>query len=451
MFSLKLVSLLRGKHYGIPRTFKGVSINSKTVRGGELFIPLKGNKNDGHTFIGEALKRGAVGFLFERGKLDKRRIELLTRRAFAIEVENTFEALKKIARLRRGEFKGKGIIAVTGSAGKTTTKELIAHLLGSGFSVYKTPGNLNSRVGLPLALANAEPDADYWVFELGADSRGNISALVDLLKPTLSVITSLGKAHIEGFGNFENLVSAKGEIFFPPTVKKAVLPKEVFRFYKALLEGKKVIPTGKGGDIEITRYRFLRNGKTLIEVGGKGIEIPLLGEGIVKSAELALGVLKALELPLEEFLDSFRTFKGEWGRMQPLLGEGYLVINDAYNANPLSVASAIRTLSKIENYRRRVLILGDMLELGKNAKYEHLKVGELIESSPIEAVYLYGNLTRFTCKAIRTKRCFYSADKNLLREIITNNEPQKGSVYLVKGSRGMKMEEFLPALGVEKI
>ena len=416
-----------------------------------MFIPLKGSRNDGHSFIEEALKRGAVGFLFERGKISKSRLENLTRRAFAIEVDDTFKALKKIARLRREQFRGKEVIAVTGSAGKTTTKELLAHLLGNYFSVYKTPGNLNSQVGLPLALANADPGADYWVFELGADRRGNISALTDLLKPTLSVLTSVGKAHLEGFKTFENLLVAKGEIFLPPTVEKAVLPAEVLPFYEHSLRGKDVITTGRGGSLEITRYRFLKNGNTLLEVKGREIIVPLLSEGIVRASELALGVLKSLELPFEEFLEAFKTFKGEWGRMQPLLGDGYLVINDAYNANPLSVASAIRTLSKVEGYRRRVLILGDMLELGKDEIEEHLKVGQLIEQSPVEEVYLFGNLTRFTCKAINTKRCFYSADKDLLMEVIENREPQNGTVYLVKGSRGMKMEEFLLPLGFEEI
>ena len=447
MYSLRLAKSLKGRHYGLPRTSKGVSINSKTIKGGELFIPLKGSRFDGHTFIGEALKRGAVGFLFERGKLSPSELQKLTRRAFAVEVKNTFSALKDIAHLRRGEFRGREIIAITGSAGKTTTKELIAHLLASRFEVYKTPGNLNSQIGLPIALANADPNADFWVFELGADRRGNITALGELLKPTLSVLTSIGKAHLEGFGNFENLLCAKGEIFLPPSVKKAVIPKAVEYCYKHLLEGKEYLTFESGGDIEISNYRFTKEGKTLVEVEGQVLGIPLLGEGIVKATETALGVLKLLGLPWEEFTEAFSTFRGEWGRMQPLLGDGYLVINDAYNANPLSVTSAIRTLSKIEGYQKRVLILGDMLELGKDEIEEHLKVGKLIEQSPIDEVCLFGNLTRYTCRTVKTKRCFYSSNKDLLKEILGKNHPQKGIVYLVKGSRGMRMEEFLPVLG----
>ncbi len=449
MYSLRLAKHLKGRHYGLPRTFRGVSINSKTVRGGELFVPLRGQRFDGHTFIGEALKRGAVGFLFERGKLSPSQIQKLTRRAFAIEVENTFEALKGIARLRREKFKGKEIIAVTGSAGKTTTKELIAHLLAHRYGVYKTPGNLNSQIGLPLALANADPNADFWVFELGADRRGNISQLGELLKPTLSVLTSVGKAHLEGFGNFENLLCAKGEIFLPPSVKRAVIPKEVEKCYRHLLGEKDYLTFGRGGDVEVSRYRFLKTGKTLMEVEDKILEVPLLGEGIVRATEAAIGVLKVLGFPWEGFTEAFSTFRGEWGRMQPLLGDGYLVINDAYNANPLSVASAIRTLSKIEGYRKRVLILGDMLELGKEEIKEHLKMGKFMEKSPIDEVYLFGNLTRSTCKVIKTKRCFYSFDKDHLKKLLSKFHPRRDTVYLIKGSRGMKMEDFLPVLGIK--
>jgi len=451
MFGPYVANRLKGKFYGVPRTFKGVSINSKTVRRGELFIPLRGRKVDGHTFVEEAINRGAVGFLFEKGKISPSLLKSLTSRGvFAIEVKDTFQALKGIARLRRELFKGKEIIAITGSVGKTTTKELIAHLLRSKFFVYKTPGNLNSQIGLPLALANADENADFWIFELGADSRGNISSLGELLKPTLSVLTAVGKAHIEGFKNFENLLCAKGEIFFPPSVAKAVLPKEVEHCYKTLLRDRTYLTTGEGGDVSVSSYRFLKSGKTLLKVGNLEFEIPLLGKGIIRVVETALGVLKLLNLPWEEFKGSFETFKGAWGRMQPLLGDGYLVINDAYNANPASVAAALETLSQIEGYNNRVLILGDMLELGKDQIEEHRKVGRLIEQSPIREVYLYGNLTRYTCEIVRTKRCFHSYDKDLLMEIFAKNHPQRDTVYLVKGSRGMEMEDFLPLLGFER-
>jgi UDP-N-acetylmuramoyl-tripeptide--D-alanyl-D-alanine ligase len=438
MFSLRLAKLLRGSHYGLPRSFIGVSIDSRTVKGGELFIPLKGSKFDGHTFIGKAIENGAVGFLFEKGRLSGEELQKLSRRAFAIEVKDTFSALKEIARLRREEFKGKEIIAITGTAGKTTTKELIAHLLGAKFEVYKSPKNLNSQIGLPLALANANPHADYWVFELGASERGNIKGLTDTLKPTFGVITSVGRAHLEGFGSFESLLCAKGEILLPESVKKAVLPSEVLDCYKTLLGNKKFLTTK--GDL---KYRFTKEGKTEIDLNGLKISVPLLGVGVVRSVETSVRVLELLKLPLGDFVEAFETFRGEWGRMQPLLGDGFLVINDAYNANPLSVKLALETLVKVEGYPKRVAILGDMLELGKEEEKLHRELGRFLDKLPLEEIYLYGNLTKFTHEEIKTKRCYHFEDKELLKEFLRKRHPQRGTVYLIKGSRGTKMEELL--------
>jgi len=442
MFPLELCKTFGWRIYGLPRTFKRVSINSKTVEGGDLFVPLKGQKFDGHSFIEEAVKKGAAGFLFEKNKLSKSLLKSLTRKAFALEVDNTYEALRKIARLRRDKFKGREIIAITGTAGKTTTKELLAHLLGATGRVYKTEGNLNSQVGVPLTVANADPYADFWVLELGASERGNIKRSVDLTVPHFAVLTALGRAHLEGFKTFDNLILAKGEIFLSKELRRAVLPKKVLELYLHLLEGKEIFPFGG-----LPKHRFTKEGKTVIELEGETFEANLLGEGIVNSVLIALNVLKALNLPYKVLLkELLSTFKGEKGRMQPLLRGDYLVIDDSYNANPLSMEKALKTLVRVEGYHRRVAILGDMLELGPYEVEEHIKLGRLLEKLPIDVVYLYGNLTKYTCKALKGKPCFWSDDKGKLLKVLRQKEPQKGTVYLVKGSRGSKMEEVLEIL-----
>ena len=446
MFSLTLAKILGGRHFGIPRHFKRISINSKETKEGELFIPLKGNRFDGHLFVEEALTKGAAGFLFERGKVNLNKIKLFSRRGFAIEVENTFRALKKIAAYKRSLFKGKEIIAITGSAGKTTTKELIAHLLGEKFSVYKTPKNFNSQIGLPLSLANAPTASLYWVFELGADRRGAIKELAALLKPTIGVITALGKAHTSGFGNFSNLLCAKGEIFLPPSVKGGVIPKGFKNCYLSL--GKSFLIPEE--EFPVRKVRFMKEGKTLITFEKFQIEVPLLGWGIVKATQTALTVLKLLQLPIEEFIKSFATFRGEWGRMQHLFFGDYGVINDAYNANPLSVAEALKTLAQTEGYQKRVVLLGDMLELGPYEKQEHRKIGKLIDSLPIDEVFLLGKATKYTCQQIKRAKCFHSEDKEKLLRLVKRYHPQKGTLYLVKGSRGLKMEDFLIPLAEKK-
>jgi len=444
MFSTILAELFGWKHYGQPKKFKRFVINSKEVGRGDLFIPLKGSKFDGHTFIREALDRGAAGFLFERGKIPPYRLKELTEKAFALEVSDTFKALRRIAAYRREQFKGKQIVAVTGTAGKTTTKELIAHLLEGVSTVYKNPGNLNSRIGFPLSLANARGEADFWVFELGASERGNIKSSVSLLKPTASVLTSLGKAHLEGFGNFENLTVAKGEIFLPDTVKVSVLPARFFHLYKTLLRNKRTVTFGEGGDVKVQLYRFTADGQTELVLNGKKYRVNLLGFGVIKAVEAAAALLKALELPYSELLeDRLTTFKGLWGRMQPLRGKGFLVINDAYNANPLSMFSALRTLLEVEGYTRRVAILGDMLELGRFEREEHRRLGRLLDTVAVDEVYLAGKLSVWTCAEVKNKPCHHFYHTEELLRFLRTREPRKDTVYLIKGSRGLKMEKLL--------
>ncbi len=445
MFSLELSQLLGWKHFGIPRRFEKISIDSRRVEGSELFVPLRGSRFDGHVFIGEALKRGAVGFLFERGKIPAGRLLKLTERAFALEVPNTLEALRKIAAYRRENFKGREIIAVTGTAGKTTVKELLAHLLSLVGKTYRSPKNLNSQIGFPLSLANAE-DADFWVFELGASQRGDIKRNAFLLSPTLSVLTALGKAHLEGFKNFQNLAVAKGEIFLPKSVRTAVLPERFLNLYRHLL-GKREVFTFGGESLRVQHFRFTAEGKTRLVLEGKTLEVNLLGLGIVRAVEAVAAALKALGLPhLELLLEGLPTFRGEWGRMEPLRGNGFLVINDAYNANPLSMRAALETLVRVEGFERRVALLGEMLELGEHSEEEHRKLGRLLNTLNVDEVYLFGKEMKAAYWEVKDKPCHLFFEMEDLLRFLKRREPRRGTVYLVKGSRGCRMEETLGVL-----
>ncbi|NPB05051.1 MAG: UDP-N-acetylmuramoyl-tripeptide--D-alanyl-D-alanine ligase [Aquificae bacterium] len=442
MFSLYLSKTFGWRHFGVARRFEGVSINSKTLEEGNLFVPLKGSKTDGHLFLEEATGRGAAGFFFERGKFPHGPPRRLLKRAFALEVENALFALRQTAALKRDLFRGKEVIAVTGTAGKTTLKELLAHLLALVGFTQKSLGNFNSRVGLPVSLASADERADYWVFELGASERGNLTEGGKLLRPTLAVLTSLGKAHLEGFKNFENLSVAKGEVFLPPSVRKAVLPGRFLNLYRSTLGDKEIFTFGG----EVSKYRFRPDGRTEILFEGTLLEVPLLGEGVVRGVEAAAAVLKALGLPAAEVLkEGLPTFRGERGRMQPLLGRGFLVVDDSYNANPLSMRSALETLVRVEGYERRVAVLGQMLELGAESRREHEKLGDLLEKLPINEVYLFGEEMRFACDRVRSKPCRLFTDKEELLKTLKRREPRRGTVYLIKGSRGTRMEEVLEA------
>jgi UDP-N-acetylmuramoyl-tripeptide--D-alanyl-D-alanine ligase len=439
MFSVKLARILGGEHFGIPSGFEKVCIDSRKANEKTLFIPLKGSRRDGHSFIENAIQRGARGFLYSKPLNPQK---FLKGRAFAVKINSTLEALRELARFKRQNFKGEKIIAITGTAGKTTAKEIVAFLLSTVFSTYKTPGNLNSQIGLPLSLANANV-ADFWVFELGASERGNIKRLTELLKPTVAVLTSLGKAHVEGFKNFENLSVAKGEIFLPPSVETAVLPAKFLPLYKATLEGKRVITFGGGGDVAIQHYRFKKNGTTEVVLNGKTFTVPFPGYAAVKAVEIGASVLKALGLEAEPFLKELPAFGGERGRMEPLFKGDYLVLDDSYNANPLSMEYSLKTLVSIEGYARRVAILGDMLELGVEEEREHRKLGKLLSTLPVDEVYLVGEAVKYTAEEIKNKPVKVFQNSEELKRFLKDREPQSDTVYLIKASRGIALETVL--------
>ena len=444
MDSLMLSRIVGGKHFGAPRSLTGkFQIDSRKIEKGDVFVALKGSKNDGHNFVSEALSKGAVGAIVERGKVTLWN-KNLTARVFLIEVEDTLVALKRIAEYKREQFKGKEIIAITGSVGKTTTKELIAHLLAVKSCIYKSEGNLNSQIGLPLALSNSYPGADYWVFELGADRKGNIKRLTEILNPTFAVLTAIGRAHLSGFKNLENLIRSKGEIFCHPAVRKAVLPSEILNYYRTLLRDKKY----KLANGEVRFLRITPEGQTVLEYKERKIVVPFPNVEFSKIAEIALKVLELLGIGTfqGEILEAFETFKGVKGRNQPILGKGFLVIDDSYNANPDSMLNALNTLVKVEGYANKVAILGDMLELGSAEIEEHRKLGRILTSLPVSEVYLYGKLTEFTCQEIKNKPCYWNTDKEELKRVLKSKHPRKGTVYLLKGSRSMKMEDFLETL-----
>ena len=448
----EISQIVKGKLLGksdIP--FKGkFKINSKEIEEGDIFIPLKGRRRDGHEFIGEALKKGAVGFLFEKRKrafIEREILPQINKKFFAIEVENTYESLKAIAQHKRKLFQGK-IIAITGTAGKTTTKEFISFVLSHFLKVYKTTGNLNSQIGLPLTLANADLTADIWVLELGADTLGGIKKLTQLAQHHIAVITSIGRAHLRGFKSLENILKEKLEILNSPNLEGAVIPQNIKKEALSLIYSKPSIPllTVQGS----WSYKFTKEGKTIVEIPWKGktsiVIIPLFGS-VAYLTELVFKVC-SLFLSPEKFLSIMEKFRGFPHRMQPIFRGDYLIIDDSYNANPLSMRDMLTQFSKLKRfYKELVVILGDMLDLGAFEKEEHEKLAYYLEEGNFSEIYLYGPAMFYTYRKLKEissiKKIHWSEDKEFLKKLFRKRHPQKGTAYLIKGSRSMKMEEFL--------
>ncbi len=436
MKASELSRIIGGHLKGRDLPVTSFSIDTRTLKPGQVFVALKGSRHDGHSFVKEAFRKGALGVISE--------VDLpVPEGRFLVKVNSTTEALRKIARHKREKFRGK-VIAVAGSAGKTTTKELIAHLLSLKGRVFKTPGNLNSQIGLPLALTEADEKADFWVLELGASRLGEVKRLTELVEPHVRVITALGEEHLEGFGSLENVIKGNGEIFLNFGEEDfAVIPDYARKFYD--LPGERVITFGPEGTVRAQEVR-LELGKTVVRLEGEEFSIPLMGFGVAENFLASVGVLKALGYEPRDFKETLKTFRGMSGRMELISFGDFYVINDSYNSNPLSLRKALQTLKNL-NHPKKILLLGDMLELGEKSKELHEEVGHLVRNLNPYFVIFFGKEMYHAYKTYGGN-AFHTEDwEELTAFIKERGEIFKNALIFIKGSRGMKLERVLDVLG----
>jgi len=419
-----------GKLYGEDRTFLGFCTDSREIKEGEVFVALRGSKYDGHNFIHHAFSKGAVGVITCREVN-------IPKGKFAVLVEDTFLALRKIAEYKRKHFKGK-VIGVVGSAGKTTTKEMIAFLLSKRGKVCKTPKNYNSQVGVPLSVANFEEDCHFWVVEMGASQKGDVKSLVELVKPQVRVITAIGEEHLETFGCLDDVIAGNGEVFEGMSQEDwAVIPQYVRHCYQL----RKVITFGEGGDIQ-AKDISLTEEKLSFSVEGIKIELSVPSLALMENALCTLGVLKAIGYDWREMSSHMAEFKPVEQRFNLIKKEGLLIIDDTYNANPPSVRKALESLSMFQGYK--IALLGDMLELGASSQNYHQQIGQLCAKLNIDECLFYGDEMLFAYQeCLRyNKNCYHSLLKEEVIKYLKSKLRER-TVLLIKGSRGMRMEEFL--------
>ncbi|ACO04716.1 MAG TPA: UDP-N-acetylmuramoyl-tripeptide--D-alanyl-D-alanine ligase [Persephonella sp.] len=413
------------------KEIKRFIIDSRKAQKDSFFVPLKGSKADGHDFIDDALKKGSSGYL----------TSIETDYKNGILVDDTLKALTEIGIFKRKKLKK--AVGITGTSGKTTTKEILRFLLSDIFRVYATEGNYNNEIGLPLTLSNIPENTEVGVFELGASKRGDISKLVSISKPEVRVLTSVGHGHIEGFGSFEGVVQGKGEIFDGGEI--SVLPEDLKIYYMDRLKKYVTFGISDYADIKISEINITPEG-TAGTVSYKNdkirITVPVYSRALFNNIAAALSVLYALDINPVRSAEKLRDFSLPEGRGKVLRKGSLTVIDDSYNANPLSVKNAIETLSGIPSFR--VLILGDMLELGDLSEQMHIKVGKEILSSDIDLILLYGRETYHTYTVIKDKKnSYHFDDKEKLYRKLMDSIKDKECVLLVKGSRGMRMEDII--------
>jgi UDP-N-acetylmuramoyl-tripeptide--D-alanyl-D-alanine ligase len=438
-------------------TATGVSIDSRSVSEGDLFVALEGPNFDGHDFIAQALDKGAVAALAHR------RPEGLAEDAPLLMVADTFGALQALGRAGRARSDAR-IAAITGSSGKTSTKEALAACCAAQGETYFSRGSFNNHWGVPLSLARLPKTAAFGVFELGMNHPGEIRELVKQVRPHAAMITNIGLAHIEYFADQTGIADAKAEIFEglePGGV--AVLPRDDAYFdrlaEKAMAAGAgRVISFGasEGSDVLLVDCSLHATCSALeVRIGKQTFDFCLAqpGRHWAMNALGVLGMVKALggDLP---------TAAAQFAKLQPLAGRGarlavdlpaggrFLLIDDAYNANPASVAAAIEVLgrAKVEGDGRRIAVLGDMLELGARAKELHAGLAEPLGAAGVDLVFTCGAAMAALHEALPKPLAAAHRENSsaLLPDVLAAVGP--GDCVLVKGSLGSRMKVIVEGL-----
>jgi len=428
----------------------GVVTDSRAVETGNLFVALRGERFDAHEFAARAVDAGAAAVMVERGTS-------LPAHVSAVEVDDTLVALGELARAHRDAWNGK-VVGITGSVGKTTTKDLAAAALRSaGHRVLKTTGNLNNRIGVPMTLFELDPTVDTAVIEMGTSEPGEIARLAYIAAPDVGIVTRATLAHTEGLGSVEAVADEKVSLLNaiaqdgvaiaygddPPLKKRASVVRAKRKLFYGRTAGNDVRVIDWDVDADGTQARFQVRGQEV------EIEMSLLGEGAVLNAAGALAIAFAMDASLEDAALGIAGVTSSPGRMQPLAGSGErLIIDDAYNANPASLGVAISAAHAVAEKREAplVTILGDMKELGVHSEEAHRKVGELVADAGVFLLVGCGEAMR---EAVTTANArgidtlwFEDADEcgGLSGRLPLN------AVVLVKGSRSMEMERVIPSL-----
>ncbi|MBW2056117.1 MAG: UDP-N-acetylmuramoyl-tripeptide--D-alanyl-D-alanine ligase [Deltaproteobacteria bacterium] len=440
-------------------SFAGLSTDSRTLKGGEVFLALKGERFDGHAFVEEALSRGASGVIVEEGDLPSGVFGRVGASP-VIGVSDTLRALGDIARFWRDRFT-LPVVCLTGSNGKTSTKEMIASVLEESFTVLKNPGNFNNLVGVPLTLLELQPRHQVAVVEIGTNVPGEIRRLAEIARPTTGLITNIGQAHLEGMGSLEALIREKGDLFRSIPEEGVVIVNRNDPHVSSLAgecRARKIGFAVEGrADVVVDRlqWRGTRGVRFRLTVGGKrvSVDFPLLGEQFVHNAAAAAAVAFLLGIEPEAIGRRLERFSPLPMRMEPLCLEGVNFINDTYNANPPSVEMALRALCHVSGGARAFVVLGDMLELGEISREAHRAVGRVLGGLDLAGVFLLGEYAPEVAEGAieagtdRRRVCILESHAEIAR--LLKGETRPGDWVLVKGSRGMRMERVIEILGEE--
>lgn len=439
---------------------QSVVLDSRLVEPGGIFIATRGEHVDGHSFIDQVFDAGALGVICEEAPVQPKGAYIL--------VEDSFLALKDLAEYYRSQLDIK-VVGITGSVGKTSTKEFVASVLSQKYRVLKTEGNYNNEVGLPLTVLRIREDCEVAVLEMGISDFGEMHRLSKIAKPDVCLITNIGQCHLENLGTRDGILKAKTEIFdFMQEGGQICLNGDDDKLV-TIREVRGSIPVFFGCGSNNAVYADNYENRGLIgsraQIHMKGIaghdacsfeaEIPLPGEHMLYNALAATAAGMLFGLTAEEIQEGIRTVKAVDGRSHVIRTDRLTLIDDCYNANPVSMKAALdllhmTELSEVfEDTARKVAVLGDMFELGTDEAALHREVGVYAAKKQIDVLVCVGNLCKYMYEGAQAVRsvtnCYYFEDKEAL-EAQMDTVIQDGDLVLVKASHGMHFEELIKML-----
>ncbi|WP_243288927.1 UDP-N-acetylmuramoyl-tripeptide--D-alanyl-D-alanine ligase [Clostridium perfringens] len=427
------------------KEIKAVSTDTRKIEEGTMFIALKGENFNGNNYVLDAFNKGAKIAIVDEVKCD---LNELKEDVALIKVQNTGRALMDLAKFYREKL-GLKVVGITGSAGKTSTKDLVAAVLSDKYKVFKTKGNFNNEIGLPLMILELDSTYDVAILEMGMRGLGQIKELAEIASPDLGIITNIGISHIEILKTRENILKAKMEIatFFDKNNTLVVCGND--DFLGALPEAQyKIVKTGVGENFEIGAKNIALeelSSKFTVYDGEKEEEFSLdmPGEHNISNLMLGIAIAKELGVSFEEMKRGLKNIEATSMRLELIKKDGFSILNDCYNSSPVAVKSAIDVMKNIEG-KRRIAVLGTMRELGHKSEEAHEEIGKYAKENEIEKVLCFGDFSENIKEGYGEGCTVYENKEELIKDLL--NIICEGDIILVKASRSLKFEEITKAL-----
>ncbi len=447
MLISEAAAALNANFTGADAVFTSVGADSRKIVPGQLFVALKGEHFDGHEFAGTAIQQGAAAVLVAQP----------VKVAPAIVVEDTYQALGKLAAYWRSKF-NMPVAGITGSSGKTTVKEMLAAILRadtSAESVLATQGNLNNHIGLPLTLLKLNAQHRYAVIEMGMNHTGEIAYLTSLTKPNVALINNAGSAHLGELGSYEAIAKAKGEIFEGLTEDGVAVINADDQFaplWKTLVGSRKTLTFGLENPADVSAKYRLHADSSILDIstphGICQVELPAPGLHNVMNALAATSAALAMGVDFPAITAGLQQYAGVKGRLQSLPGlHNAQVIDDTYNANPISMRAAIEVLKAKPG--KKLLVLGDIGELGPDAPELHAEIGQYAKAAGIDALFTLGIHSERMSQAFGAGAQHYLTVETLVADLLKAMEAH--CTVLVKGSRFMAMERVVKEIVTKEV